>query len=114
MVEVQGGSIEIDGLNLQYIARNPLRRMITALPQEALLLPGSVRWNLDPIQASTDGAINAALTAVGLSEAVNSRGGLDVDIDSLHFSNGQRQLFCLAGAILSPSKVVILDEVTSR
>lgn len=94
--------------------RQEIRSRLTALPQDAIKLSGTVRHNLDPestIQA--DAPLEDVLRKTSIWPAVENRGGLDADMDELGLSAGQLQLFCLARALLSHGAVVLLDEATS-
>ncbi|RMI99793.1 hypothetical protein CDV36_015945 [Fusarium kuroshium] len=114
MVDLHGGRITVDELDISTLPREQVRTRLVAVPQDAFLIDGgSVRLNADPTSGLTDAAIEDALRAVELWDIVAERGGLDVPIEELHFSHGQRQLFCIARAILRPSPIVVLDEATS-
>ncbi|KAK9443505.1 ABC transporter [Metarhizium brunneum] len=113
MLELDAGSITIDGHDTSKISREELRRRLNTLPQEPFFLHGSVRENVDPLQISTDERIIETLRAVQLWDMLESRGGLDAPVSEDSLSHGQRQLFCLARAIARPGNIVIIDEATS-
>ncbi|WPG98015.1 hypothetical protein R9X50_00079900 [Acrodontium crateriforme] len=113
MLEISSGSITIDSMDISNIPRQDLRKHINAIPQDSYFFKGTIRMNVDPMDRHTDAERQAALEKVKLWSTIEGKGGLDAAADSEMFSHGQRQLFCLARAILHPSKIVVLDEVTS-
>lgn len=113
MLELNSGTIFIDGLDLSTIPRHYVRRNLNAIPQDPYFVAGSIRLNLDPFSTNTDALILTALRKVKLLNTIIANGGLDGELDPETMSHGQRQLFCLARAILRKSKIVVLDEATS-
>ena len=114
MMDLDGGSIAIDGIDISTIPHEYLRSRITAVPQETYIFNGTVRLNVDPSEAVSDEELVRVLQRVQLWAKIEERGGLSAVIDEKFFSHGEAQLFVFARAMVRKSRVLILDEITSK
>jgi len=108
--EPAGGRIFIDGIDITTIPLKTLRSRMCILPQEATMFSGTVRSNLDPFGNTTDEEMKRVL------QLVNSPCDLDQEVteNGDNFSLGQKQMICMARALLKESKILIMDEATAN
>ena len=116
LLEAFEGKIYIDDLDISSIPLEILRNNITIIPQDPLLIEGTLKFNIDPFNNYTDDKIIEVLKKINFEYIVNKNPlGLEQIIaeEGSNLSVGEKQLICIVRAILRNSKIIIMDEATA-
>ena len=114
ILEATTGQILIDDIDISLIGLSLLRSIITVIPQDPTLIEGPLRENLDPLGNYGDENMVEALKSIGMDYILEEDGlNFMVKENGDNLSAGERQLICMARAMIRKSKIIIMDEATS-
>ncbi|CAD8125126.1 unnamed protein product [Paramecium sonneborni] len=116
ILEALEGKIVIDDVDISTISLKQLREHITMIMQDSTIFDGTLRENIDPLNQRTDEEIIQVLEQCCLKDLTTQRNGLNTQISEGgdNLSSGEKQLICIARAVLKKSKVVLIDEATAN
>lgn len=136
ILEIESGSVKIDGTEISQVNIHNLRSKITVIPQDPVIFDGTVKFNLDPSGNVDDKEIEAILHEAGLDDLLKrtpeKKQKKDEELDTsdnvgnqvgIYFklndggsslSAGEKQLICICRAVLRKNKIIILDEATAN
>ena len=115
LLEADAGKIYIDDIDISEIGLEMLRKSLTIIPQEPTIIEGTLRENVDPSNNFSDEQIKSILYDVGLDDFLEDKDlNYEIENNGNNISIGEKQLICIARALIKKSKIILMDEATAN
>ncbi len=114
ILEAENGKIYIDDQDISKIALEKLREILTIIPQDPTMIEGTLRENVDPSESFSDEEIKQILLKVGLDDFIEKSLDYQILEEGSNISVGEKQLICIARALIKKTKIILMDEATAN